>query len=385
MRLRGAGAEQRDEVTALWAAGHLGKRTKGEPEVVFGQVREDAAVEVAALAACERPGVVFCIGSGGCTAFSLLIAGPARVHAVDINPAQLHLIEIKKAAFERLSYPDLLLCLSVDARPFYPDLRSSLTEAARVFWDRRPHLLALGLNQCGIIERKLKQVMRLLLPLLQGRQRLDAMFRQEDLSGQRSFYLRHWDNWRWKLLFQWGLSRPVLRLLFGPAFLAPLPADIQRLMKEQVDAAFLGSPLSENGYLWQTFLGRYPPGEKGLPIYLQPEHHSAIRAGMDRLHPVCADAAAWLAEQPPASIGFFALSNILEVTTSDYAARLAGSILHAAAPGAVVCLRSIFPPGPHDVRRQSERLTLDRELSDALALKNRSPFCRFIQVLRVNR
>jgi S-adenosylmethionine:diacylglycerol 3-amino-3-carboxypropyl transferase len=210
------------------------------------------------------------------------------------------------------------------------------------------------------------------------------MFRQTDLAAQRAFYRTHWDDWRWRCAFRWALSRPVLRLLIGKPFVDHVPAEFPQMLKRQVDATFLEFPIQENGYLWQTFLGRYPPGENGLPIYLQREHHAGVQAGMARVALACGDAAGWLATQTPASIGYFALSNILEVTTPEYTARLVAAILRAAKPGAVVCMRSIFPPGPDDLCRYREQLTPDVALSERLARSDRTFFCRFIQVLRVN-
>jgi S-adenosylmethionine-diacylglycerol 3-amino-3-carboxypropyl transferase len=375
--------QEPDAGLALWAAGDLGKQRKGPPEIVFAQVREDAAVEVAALATCEPPKVAFCIGSGGCTAFSLLTGGLARLHVVDLNPAQLDLLELKKAALTGLPYPEMLRCMTVDARPDYPALRPRLTPEASAFWDARPWQLALGLNQCGRIERGLKRAMRLCLPLLLGRRRIEAMFLQMDLAAQRAFYRTCWDTWRWRCVFRWALSRPVLRLFYGKPFVDRLPAEFPRLMKRQIDAAFLEFPIAENGYLWQTFLGRYPPGENGLPIYLRRAHHAAVQAGLAHTSLECSDAAGWLEAQAPASIGFYALSNILEVTTPAYAARLMDAILKTAKPGAVVCVRSIFPPGREELCGPHAALTPDLALSEALARSDRSLFCRFIRVLRV--
>ena len=211
------------------------------------------------------------------------------------------------------------------------------------------------------------------------------MFGQTDLSTQRQYYRRHWDNWRWKAAFRGALSRPALRLVFGQPFVDRIPADLPQLIKERVDAAFLNSPILENGYLWQTFLGRYPPHESGLPIYLQKRHHAQIQESQTRVSLATGDAAAWLEEQPPVSIGFFALSNILEVTTPEYAARLTQAIYDSAKPGAVVCMRSIFPPAADYLRCCQEQFTPDTALSEELARSDRSLFCKFIQVLRANR
>ncbi|HVF11346.1 MAG TPA: hypothetical protein VNA16_11105, partial [Abditibacteriaceae bacterium] len=67
----------------------------------------------------------------------------------------------------------------------------------------------------------------------------------------------------------------------------------------------------------------------------------------------------------------------------EYSVRLMQAVARAARPGALVCLRSIFPPlsGAFGVLPQFQH---DLELSQRLAQQDRSLFCRFIRVLRVN-
>jgi S-adenosylmethionine:diacylglycerol 3-amino-3-carboxypropyl transferase len=70
-------------------------------EVFFAQIREDGRVErhVRDTARARR---IVCVGSGGCTALSLLDDGVERVFAVDQSPAQCSLIELRKAAMSEL-------------------------------------------------------------------------------------------------------------------------------------------------------------------------------------------------------------------------------------------------------------------------------------------
>src|SRR4051812_29226363 len=108
--------------SATWAKGRLGKSGR-TPEVVFAQVREDAAIELEMLRSLPQGETAFCIASGGCTAFALLLARPAQLQIVDVNPAQVHLVECKRAALAHLSHPDLMRCMMHDARPAYARLR----------------------------------------------------------------------------------------------------------------------------------------------------------------------------------------------------------------------------------------------------------------------
>jgi S-adenosylmethionine-diacylglycerol 3-amino-3-carboxypropyl transferase len=368
--------------STLWAKGRLGK-AGGQPEIIFAQVREDAAIELEVLRSRPAGETAFCIASGGCTAMALLLARPTQVHAVDVNPAQIFLVELKKTALLHLPYAQTLRCLLQDARPFYERLRLHISQAAQTFWDARPHLLAQGLNNCGVIERRLRQLMRL-LPFMQSRRNVRWLFSCKNLREQRQVYRTQWNHWRWKLAFEMTLCKPVLKLVYGQEFLRAVPSHFGRRMKCRMDEAFLRYPIQDNGYLWQMFRGVYPKSVAALPLYLQPENHKEVQHGLSRLQAEHDDAALWLEEQAPNSIGFFALSNILEITSPAYAKRLLEAIARAAKPDAKVCLRSIFPFG--DAVIEGARVSgakFEFLPADDLENKDRSFFCKNLRVLRV--
>jgi Protein of unknown function (DUF3419) len=69
-------------VATPWQAGSFRRQT---PELLFGTMYEDSAIELDAFAPFSR---VFCIASAGCTARALA-AAKHNVTAVDINPQQI--------------------------------------------------------------------------------------------------------------------------------------------------------------------------------------------------------------------------------------------------------------------------------------------------------
>ena len=69
----------------------------------FAMVREDSRLDVEHLAPTDDDEVV-CVGSGGCTALSLLAAGARRVWSVDLNRTQHHVVELKLAALRALPW-----------------------------------------------------------------------------------------------------------------------------------------------------------------------------------------------------------------------------------------------------------------------------------------
>ena len=83
-----------------------------DDRLYYAQVREDPRLEIEALEPSADDSTVV-VGSGGCTALSLLAAGAGQVTAVDMNRVQNHLIELKLAALTVLSRADSLALLGV--------------------------------------------------------------------------------------------------------------------------------------------------------------------------------------------------------------------------------------------------------------------------------
>lgn len=372
----------RSDAEALWATGALGKG-KQKPKLLFAQVHEDAIVESSLLASHPNPQRAFCIASGGCTAFSLLIEKPIELHAVDINPTQVYLSLLKREALLQLPYEEALSCITKEASSVYPALRDALPNEARAFWEEHVKLLSLGLGNCGVIERNMQRAMKLFRLFIHGKKTIQAMLGQKTRAEQEAFYKKRFDSWRFRAAFSIGLSRPLLRLVYGKDALRDLPKDFASQMKRQIDEVFLGSPIWENGYLWQLFLGCYPETQAALPLYLQKRYNAQVKEGLARATLTHAEASAFLREHPKA-YDFLALSNILEVSTPEMAKALLSAAKESARPGAMLCLRAIFPPRPYLQSLFSELgFSQDEGLAQKARSQDTSPFCRYIMVLRV--
>ena len=71
--------------------------------LVYAQIWEDPEVDLAALELGPTSRVVT-IASGGCNAMSYVVADPACVQAVDLNPAHVALLKLKLAAARHLPH-----------------------------------------------------------------------------------------------------------------------------------------------------------------------------------------------------------------------------------------------------------------------------------------
>ena len=81
----------------------LPKHQQFNDEYIYAFNWEDPRVDCRLLN-IQKDDVILTITSAGDNILDYLLEGPRRVHAVDLNPNQNHLLELKVAAFSALSY-----------------------------------------------------------------------------------------------------------------------------------------------------------------------------------------------------------------------------------------------------------------------------------------
>lgn len=365
----------------LWKAGHLGKHTGREPEVVFGQVREDPSAELLVLRQIPQPAHVFSIASGGCTTFALLATEPESLTACDINPAQCALVELKKALLEQLDTESIRYAFLVSAQSAFLRVRDLLPPRAQEFWASRAFLLSRGLNSCGIVDRQLLRAMRLFRLFIHNESTIRQMLGFDDLVRQTEFYNSRWKSWRWKWSLRLLSNLTLLRVVYGRAVIEKLPTDFALHICEQIDSAFVCSVSGRNPCLWQTFMPHVPPpNDEQLPYHLQQGNIDACKRALSRLTCVTGDAAKVIAEADVSTFDLAALSNILDMTSPDSAETLAEALSQKMKTGAIVLLRFFFPPPKWLLEAFSKWFTYDPKLALACAQADRGLFCKNIYV-----
>ena len=155
--------------------------------LVFNQCWEDPQIDQEAFAVTPDD-TVLTIASAGDNALSLALAEPKRIYAIDLNPAQIHLLKLKIAAARHLDYAEFwhLFSLAPARRAstiYYESLRSRLDDDSRRFWDAHLCALRTGLYRAGVLGRAL-WLLRMYLRMLCGPGVLERIFTCESLSEQ---------------------------------------------------------------------------------------------------------------------------------------------------------------------------------------------------------
>jgi S-adenosylmethionine-diacylglycerol 3-amino-3-carboxypropyl transferase len=313
--------------------------------LMFTQSWEDPDCDLAALR--PQPGeTILAVISGGDNLLGLLLSDPAEVVAVDLNPTQLYLLELKRAAFRRLAHAEMLILLGVRTgmppQRLYQKLRPDLSPAALAFWDGRTGWFDQGLLLRGGFERYYAMC-RAMLRIVIGGRRLERLFTLP-AAAQRDFYHKEWDTWRWRALLRIACSKYVLGKRLDPAWFAhaeisSFGAHFSRLAEHAVAEL----PARSNYFLAQIFLGRYLD-ENTVPEYLRAENFETIRGRLDRITPVMADIGAAVSALAPQSVNCFALSNVFEYSPPVLFEQTLSALVRAARPGARFALRNLLAP-----------------------------------------
>jgi len=359
-----------------------------DDRLFFAQVREDPLLEIDALSPLKNANVVV-VSSGGCTAFSLLSAGAAQVTAVDLNSTQNHLVELKAAALRRLTMPEIMSFFGVArgapqrrART-YQTIRPFLSERAARFWDEHQRLLGRGALTCGVTERFVGIVARVVRLFIHGPARIERLLSARSLDEQRQIFHREWNSRRWRALFSLLLNRWTFNRAYDPSFFRevenPSFADHFRRLLEH---ALCDVPVRTNYFLHQMLLGSYPFQEPGgVPPYLDRTAREILRTGFGDLHLVDGSYRDYLATCPESSVDALAISNICEWLDAAGIDQLFSEIVRVAKPGARFCFRNFvghtaIPDRFRDVVIEDEAAGRDAIARDRSCLQARIAICR---------
>ena len=295
---------------------------------------EDADILLQGLQAREG-GAYLSIASAGDNSLSLLSRAPALVLAIDINPVQLACVEIRKAAFKRLTYEELLAFVGVTATDsrlkLYARLADAMPAAAQEFWQRHADLVNGGIIHAGKFEGYFRLFRTFVLPLIHNRRRVRQLLDADSLEAQRQFYDKSWNNLRWRLLFSLFFSRSMMgRLGRDPEFFKYIEGDVASRIFQRAEYALTRIPTRTNPYLEYILTGNF---QRALPHYLRRENFEAIRDNLDKLVVFKGNLQEALAREAQRKFDGFNLSDIFEyMSPAQYRSEMEG-LLAQAAPG----------------------------------------------------
>ncbi|MEM1038838.1 MAG: DUF3419 family protein [Pseudomonadota bacterium] len=328
--------------------------------MVYPQIWEDPVADMAGLDI--QPGdTMICIASGGCNVMSYLTADPGRILAVDLSPAHIALLELKKAAAQSLGDHDAYFQVFGhadrvgSAKLLRQQVLPKLTERDRAYWEgrkgisswltgRRPlDLFDRGFYRHGLLGWFIGSAHT--LARLFGVKVKDVLH-AKTLGGQKQFFdtqiaplidrklVRKIINNRASLV---GLGMPPQQY---EALAGAADGDIQAVLRERLRKLMCDFPFHENYFAWQAFGRRYEGTSGSLPPYLQQTHFARLSERADRITPLNRSFTDVLANQPAGSQNHYILLDAQDWMNDEQLNALWAQITRTAAPGAKVLFRT---------------------------------------------
>jgi len=362
-------------------------------KLVYAQIWEDPELDMEALE-IGRAHHVMTIASGGCNAFSYLLADPGRIEAVDLNPAHIAFNRLKIAALTSLPDYESFHRFYVKAddpqnvENYQRYIRPTLDATTRSYWDgrgpsarRRISMFSRHLYRHGALGHFISWGHRIArLYGVDPRNLLEACSQQE----QRQFFETQLAPLFEKRLVRWATGRKSS--LFGlgipPRQYEALAndngntIDMASVLSKRLERLACDFPLSENYFTWQAFGRGYGKNaDAPLPPYLRERNFETLRSRVERISFENASITEALAARSPSSVDRVILLDAQDWMSDQQLDALWSEITRVAAPGARVIFRTagqINLLSGRVARSTLERWNYDEGVSSAFHLRDRS-------------
>ncbi len=272
-----------------WVSGRVFKLVHGN-NLVYNTCWEDPRLdrEAMQLTADDK---VMVITSAGCNALDYALAGPAEVHAVDMNPRQNALLELKIAAAKALEYEDYFQMFGrgtlVGVEGVYATkLRPHLREWARQYWDRwirffdNPKRSFYFRGTSGAFARGISVYIDRVARI---RTEVMELLECETQAEQEVIYSKIY-NKMWSKTLKFAMNRDTTLSMLGVPKAqrrqidSQYPGGIVQFIQDAMEAVFAKLPIKDN-YFWRVYItGQYT--DTCLPEYLKPESWQRFRDGL---------------------------------------------------------------------------------------------------------
>lgn len=365
--------------------------------LIYNTCWEDPAVDRLALN-IGSDDTILVITSAGCNTLDYALAGPRHIHAVDANPRQTALLELKLAGIRRLQFDDFFALFGEGRHPrfdqIYRDtLRQDLSPFAQQFWDgagpwfsrRNPRNTFYFHSLSGRVATLFRHYVDLQPQL---RSAVDELVDAKSLDQQRDICDSRIAPRMWGPSMNWALSRQITMSMLGVP--APQHEEVRMqhaggvpgFVRDAIEYVFRCLPLWSN-YFWRVYVrGAYT--RDCCPEYLKRDNFLALKNGLaDRItHHSCTVTKLLQSVRP--RVSKFVLLDHMDWLGSFQPEALReewSALLECAAPGARAIFRSahaqpayldtLTVPGAGRNRSLRELLTFHPELATRLTLEDR--------------
>ena len=235
---------------------------------------------------------ILVITSAGCNALDYALTSPNHVYAVDMNPRQNALLELKKSGIRNLDHDTFFKMFGegrlAGVKEVYKNkLRPDLDEWSQGFWDkkikwfdnRRKSFYFRGTS--GSVARMLKVYTD---KVIKVRPHLDDILNADSVETQREIYETKLKKKFWSGLVKFTLNRESTMSMLGVPkaqirqIESTYPGGLIEFIQECMESVFARLPMKDN-YFWRVYMnGSYT--RECCPEYLKEENFARLKDGL---------------------------------------------------------------------------------------------------------
>jgi S-adenosylmethionine-diacylglycerol 3-amino-3-carboxypropyl transferase len=261
--------------------------------LVYNTCWEDPRLDREALQLGSNDTVLM-ITSAGCNALDYALVAPRRIYAVDVNPRQNALLELKLAGIRKLEYEDFFDLFGRGRTDRWDTiyrtvLRPELTASATAIWDRWGRLFEGQGRRNSFYFRGSSGFFAWLMNgyinrLARIREAVNELLAVGTVAEQQVIYDGcNLSQALWRPLVQWCLRRDLTFAMLGvprgqrQQLDEGYPGGALQFIVDRVETVFRTLPLHDN-YFWRVYLtGEYTPN--CCPEYLKPDNFQRLKHG----------------------------------------------------------------------------------------------------------
>ncbi|MDX1944887.1 MAG: BtaA family protein [Pirellulaceae bacterium] len=336
-----------------WVSGRVFKFVHGN-NLVYNTCWEDPRLDRVALELKPTDNVLV-ITSAGCNALDYALCGPNEVHAVDMNPRQNALLDLKIAGIKSLEFDDFFRLFGhgfhPDARRLYQKrMRPQLPAWSQNWWDRwikffdnkaRPFYFR---GTSGAFARLIKIYTD---RMIRVRPHIDAILEAKTLAEQQEIYEKHLREKFWSRSMRFAMNRDTTLSMVGVPKAQRKQVETQyeggivKFVQDAVEAVFCKLPLADN-YFWRVYMkGEY--SRSCCPEYLKAENFEQLKGGLVERVRTHTDSVQGFLDKHDGQISRYVLLDHMDWLSDKFFPLLElewQAILNRAAPGTRIIWRS---------------------------------------------
>lgn len=264
-------------------------------QLIYNQCWEDPRLDRQALNLTSHDRLMV-ITSAGCNALDYLLEKPKEVTAVDLNPKQTSLLDLKVAAIKTMEHKDFFKIFGEGVHDhmdeIYHDLlRPMLKEPSAKYWDEHVHFFEPGgwrqsfyyHGTSGFVARLLKEYL-----ILSGLdEQMKALFLADSIEEQREIYFSKIEPRLFTKVLKAFVNNMAVMAFLG------VPRSQIRQLQVHYEGGLFGFvrdclkfiateiPAKDNYFWWLYLFGAYT--RETCPNYLKEENFEILRESLPAL------------------------------------------------------------------------------------------------------